>query len=130
MMSKKRPDPRVVVHGGQVSAVQVGKSVWRVRIAEECHLGRGGNIDDRLEEGASSFLNKLPKRVKIGGELRRRWEDPFAVLALALTEELFPPFADIVEAWLETRQQFDLLATRVQKASRNSILKSIIGRCR
>ena len=92
----------IVVHGRQASAVEISKLVWRVRIAEEWDIGWGGHIDDRLEEGASSFLDKLPKRVKISCEFRRRREDPLAVLALTLAEQLFPPFADEVQAGLET----------------------------
>ncbi len=68
--------------------------------------------------------------MKISCEFGRRREDPLAVLALALAEQLLPPFADEVQTGLETRKQFDVLPTRVQKTSGDGVVKSVVGRCR
>jgi hypothetical protein len=99
-----------VIHGRQTPSVEISESVWRVRIAEERDVGWCRHVEDCLEERASSFLDKLAKRVKVSCEFRRRWEDSLAILALTLAKELFPPFADEVEARLERRQQFDTLS--------------------
>ena len=68
--------------------------------------------------------------MEISCEFGRRREDPLVVLALTLAEQLFPPFADEVQTGLETCKQFDILSTRVQKASGNGVVKSVVGRCR
>ena len=68
VMSKKSADPGIVVHGRLASTVELGKSVRRVRIADERDIDWGGHIEDRLKERWSPFLDELPKRVKISCE--------------------------------------------------------------
>ena len=67
-----------------------------------------------FEDGAFAILNPLTHRVEVGGEVNRCWENAQMVLTFAFTVELFPPFSEIVEAWAEIHQNFNLLASLIE----------------
>ena len=53
--------------------------------------------------------------MEVGGEFRRHGEQPLAVFALGLTEQLLPPAAEHGEARLEALKQLQLLAVAVHE---------------
>ena len=67
--------------------------------------------EDGLEDGALAVLYPLAHGVEVGGKVNGGREDAFAILALALAIELFPPLGDIVELWLIVGKNFYLLAS-------------------
>ena len=103
-----------------------GKEVQTIEIflvsGEEQFVVRLLYADDGLVDGAFTLLNPLSHRVQVGGEIARSGEYTLVVLAFALAEELFPPFADEMELGLVVHHDFNLLASlRVETVAHGSI---------
>ena len=79
--------------------------------------------DHRLEEVAQTVLDVLSHGVEVGAEGDRSGEDALVLLAVALTVELFPPFAEIHQTRLVVHHDFVGKALGVEGLTHHGILR-------
>ena len=83
-------------------------------------------LHDRLEQNVRALLHKLTERMQIGGEDRGRREQTLAVLALALAEQLLPPFGHHRILRLIADHHFHRSALAQQNVAGSSIFIAIV----
>ena len=106
---------RCLVHLVETPASDVVHLIKICIVLRNPHLaGRILNADNGLHEVTQTFLNILSHRVQVGGECHAGREGALAVLALALTVKLFPPFAEIAETRLVVHENLVGLAGMIQ----------------
>ena len=90
------------------------------------------DIDDRFKHHSLALLNELTDGVKVCGICRGGGINALAVLALALAEELLPPFAGHSECGVVHRKNFNALcasvfASAIEQIANGCIFEAVVG---
>ena len=111
-----------LVHLVNALACQEVQTIQVLLIRRHSERGVGLlNRDDSLEDGTFTILNPLTHRVKVGREVNRCREDALAILTLALSIELLPPFTKVMKLGLIVGHNLNLLATLIDGITGSSI---------
>ena len=81
-----------------------------------------------LKEDRRAILHELAKRMEIGGESRRIGHQALLVFAFGFAIKLFPPFADLDEAWHISDEHFDrFVIAGIHLAANDGVFISFVG---
>src|SRR5690554_6141397 len=79
-------------------------------------------LEDGFKQNFTPILNKLTQGMEVGGEYSRSGEYSLLILALTLTEKLFPPFSKGAELGLISSQELHRFSFVMENIANGSIL--------
>lgn len=116
----------VLVNKAKVLAGEIVQTVEILDARRDYEIYHWGLLEFQhgLENIASTVLQILTERVEISGIDNRGWKNSLTLLPFGFAEELLPPFLEILELWLESGKDFNVVAFGSKGGTGSSVFNS------